>query len=29
MPLLDFEKYYNVKDHNSMPDDLEIWVPIR
>jgi|GEM_PF-3308730 len=26
---IDFEKYCNVKEHNSIPDDLEIWVPIR
>lgn len=28
MPI-DFEKYCNVKNHNSIPDDLEIWVPIK
>jgi len=28
MPL-DFEKYCNIKDHESMPDEIEIWVPIK
>ncbi len=28
MPI-DFEKYCNVKDHESIPDDIEIWVPIK
>jgi predicted transcriptional regulator YdeE len=28
MPI-DFEKYCNVKDPESIPDDIEIWVPIK
>lgn len=28
MPI-DFEKYCNVKDHESVPDDIEIWIPIK
>lgn len=27
MPI-DFEKYCNVQDHESCPDDMEIWVPV-
>ncbi len=27
MPI-DFEKYCNVQDHESVPDDIEIWVPV-
>ena len=27
MPI-DFEKYCNVQDHDSCPDDIEIWVPV-
>jgi len=27
MPI-DFEKYCNVQDHESCPDEIEIWVPI-
>lgn len=25
---IDFEKYIDVKDHESCPDDIEIWVPV-
>jgi len=28
MPI-DFEKYCNVKDHESVPDEIEIWVPVK
>ena len=28
MPI-DFEKYCNVKNHESGPDEIEIWVPIK
>ena len=28
MPV-DFEKYCNVKDHQSIPDEIEIWVPVK
>ena len=28
MPV-DFEKYCNVQDHESCPDDIEIWVPVK
>ena len=28
MPI-DFEKYCNVQDHEKVPDDIEIWVPIK
>lgn len=28
MPI-DFEKYCNVKNNESIPDDLEIWIPIK
>lgn len=27
MPI-DFERYCNVQDHESYPDDIEIWVPV-
>jgi predicted transcriptional regulator YdeE len=27
MPI-DFEKYCNVRDHESCPDNIEIWVPV-
>ena len=27
MPI-DFEKYCNVKDHETVPDEIEIWVPV-
>ncbi len=27
MPI-DFEKYCKVQDHESCPDDIEIWVPV-
>ncbi len=27
MPI-DFERYRNVQDHQSCPDDVEIWVPV-
>ncbi len=25
----DFEKYCNVEDHDKVPEDIEIWVPIK
>lgn len=28
MPV-DFEKYCSIKDHESMPDEIEIWVPVK
>jgi predicted transcriptional regulator YdeE len=28
MPI-DFEKYCNVKNHYSVPDEIEIWVPVK
>ena len=28
MPI-DFEKYCNVQDHESCPDDIEVWVPVK
>jgi len=28
MPI-DFEKYCNVKDHEAVPDEIEIWVPVK
>jgi predicted transcriptional regulator YdeE len=28
MPI-DFEKYCTVKDHESVPDEIEIWVPVK
>jgi len=28
MPI-DFEKYCNVKNNESIPDDIEIWIPIK
>ena len=26
---LDFERYFNVKDHDSVPNGIEIWIPIK
>ena len=28
MPI-DFEKYCNVKDYESVADEIEIWVPVK
>lgn len=26
---IDFEKYCNVEDHESVPDEIEVWVPVK
>jgi predicted transcriptional regulator YdeE len=26
---IDFEKYCNIKDHESVPDEIEVWVPVK